>query len=66
MNNECPRCHEAELKFNHTDYYDFDVFICPACGYEDRVPQDFWLDDESLMAAYGDDYFDNDNYGDDE
>lgn len=58
---ECPDC-KVNMPFDHTDYYDFDIYICPKCGREDAVPQDFYLDDEGLMAEYGEDYFDDDDY----
>lgn len=59
---ECPTC-KVNMPFDHTDYYDFDVYKCPQCGHEVAVPQDFYLDDESLMAEYGEGYFDDDDYG---
>lgn len=55
---DCPHCH-VEMPFDHTDYYDFDIYICPKCGHELAIPDDFYLDDESLLALHGDDYFDD-------
>lgn len=63
---ECQSCHKADLKYEYTDYYDFDVYRCPFCGHEVSMPQDCYLDDESLIALYGDDYFDDVDFGDDE
>ena len=65
MLGDCPNCQKADMKYTYTDYYDFDVYVCPECGHEVSMPQDAYLDDESLEALYGDDYFDDD-YGDDE
>ena len=61
----CPTCN-VDMPFDHTDYYDFDVYICPKCSHEIAVPADFYLDDESLMAEYGDDYFDDTDWGGDD
>lgn len=43
----------SEMKFDHTDYYDFDIYICPKCGHETNfssddygIPEDYEYDDD--------------------
>ena len=50
----CAKC-GADMKFDHTDYYDFDVYICPECGHEISVPNDIYLDpdDDGCWERYG-------------
>ena len=39
----CTKCN-IERKFDHTDYYDFDIYICPNCGDEFAFPADGYGD----------------------
>lgn len=39
----CSKCN-IERKFDHTDYYDFDIYICPNCGDEFAFPADGYGD----------------------
>lgn len=35
----CDKC-GVDRKFDHTDYYDFDIYVCPICGSEGAFPAD--------------------------
>lgn len=54
----CQECN-TEMVFDHTDYYDFDIYRCPKCGHELALEEDDYLDDEGLLFKYGDDYFED-------
>lgn len=35
----CGKCN-LDMPFDHTDYYDFDIYKCPKCGQEFSMPAD--------------------------
>lgn len=57
----CDECKE-DMKFDHTDYYDFDIYKCPKCGREVSMPadgygaqEDYDYEDDEEDFGYDDD-----------
>lgn len=43
----CDQC-GVDRKFDHTDYYDFDIYVCPTCGSEREFPADGYGEPEDI------------------
>lgn len=56
----CEDCNE-NMVFDHTDYYDFDIYKCPKCGKEFAFPADGYGEPDDYVFSYENEYVNDDS-----